>query len=803
MTLTRSDAGGSLDAWSAELSPDPPRWHTDAGSGSTLVGRDADIARIAQRLGEARNARGSIVALSGEAGIGKTRLARAMAQQANRDGFTVLWTRALPVDWQPPYQTWIDVILQGVESLPAPAPGQTTPAWVAPLLPVIPALARRFPGAVPAGPLSQQEERFRLVDAISRCLRDLAHSGPLLIVLDDIQWCDPDSLHLLRSIGHLPRDLPLVVMPLLRDDCLGRPAPLTESLGQLRREDRFEEIRLRGLTDEEVRWLVDDIAPQQVAPDQIRRISEGTRGNPFFVEAIVRFLIEEGRLVAPDSEPGTIGRTGLIVPESLRLVVDHRLARLAPATQRMLRLAAVCTNGFDFDVLSSLTRLDDEALLEAIDEALAARLIAPVDAASERYDFLHALIRGALYDSWSPSRRAHLHRQLAISLEQIHAQRPDLWAAELTAHYQISASLPGAERGVPHALTAARAAGRSSAPDQAVSYLRIARDLSANLPAPERAAILAELAIAEAGTLGQAESLPTIDQTLRLMGEIVVPPKEIARFLAGVVTSLHDRGVAPEEWLPLVRRGLALVPPDDTLTRARLTLMIPRWEPVVAGIVKASRWLGSDPDAVAVARSSGDEGLFARSMQPWDLPDRTVTQSLTELASGWQSPEAVIRALTICGGFWPYYDGDLGRARELFDHLLSFSERHGSVHGRAEATVRLALIQTALGDLAWARTTMGGARSLVGRLGPDHRLHASLWWLVALLAELDDETDHWERVAAFFVPFVTDPAVTTRTTAIDDAALESLALVRMGQLDRARQLLVPLAEIAGRLEPTT
>lgn len=252
--------------------------------------------------------------------------------------------------------------------------------------------------------------------------------------------------------------------------------------------------------------------------------------------------------------------------------------------------------------------------------------------------------------------------------------------------------------------------------------------------------------------------------------------------------------------MPPVHRGLAHVSPEDAVTRARLTLMIPRWEPVMSGIVTASRWLGSDPETDAIARASGDEDLFARSMQPLDLHDQAITESLAGLAERWQRPEAVIRAFTICGAYWRYHNGDLCRARTHFEHLLTVADRFDSVHGHAEAAARLALIQLTLGDRATARQTMTGAEAQIARPGPDHRLHASLWRLRALLAEFDDGS--WEELAAFFVPFVADPTVAIRTTAIDDAALVALALVRMGHPDRARQMLEPLTEILGRLEPT-
>ena len=110
------------------------------------------------------------------------------------------------------------------------------------------------------------------------------------------------------------------------------------------------------------------------------------------------------------------------------------------------------------------------------------------------------------------------------------------------------------------------------------------------------------------------------------------------------MTGLHDGGQAPELWMPLLYRGLALVPPGDDVTWARLTLLIERFEPVTVGVINGSRWLGSDPRATAIARDSGDEELFARSLQPWDLWDREWTSHLSNLIGTLHNPVAIIRA---------------------------------------------------------------------------------------------------------------------------------------------------------------
>ncbi|MCD6033351.1 MAG: hypothetical protein K0S78_5537, partial [Thermomicrobiales bacterium] len=766
-----------------------------------LVGRTRELDRVTTRLQAAREGRSGIVAVSGEAGIGKSRLLRQIAARAGQHGILVVWSRTAEGDWQPSYQAWVDLLSQAITHLRWPTPGTSPmPEWVTPLLPIVPTLAHMFPHAAPPAMLGAQEQRFRLTDAITHALLDFGVRQPLLIVIDDIQWSDPETLRVLRHLAASPQPAPLLIVVAFRDDYAEASPSFVEAVSRLRRSDQFEEISLPGFVAGEVAALMRSINPGAVPEGVVELVRETTHGNPFYVQELARHLHDEGLLANGRGETSRLERQDVPIPESLRQVVDLRLSRLSAPTQRMLRLAAVCTDGFDFPILRALTSLDEDALLDAIDEALAARLIAPAGTGIERYDFQHALVRRALYDSWSPSRRVRLHRALAQSLEHIHEDAPHLYAPAIAAHYHISASVPGAEAGVTHALVAARNAERRSSPEQAASYYRMARDMAVTMPVADRAGISATLTLAEANALWLDAALVSASETMFLLEESGVPNADLARFLAEAVTALHDGGQAPESWRPLLNKGLAIVPPDDEVTWARLTLLIERFEPVNAGSVRGARWLGSDPRATAIARSSGDEDLFARSLQPWDLWDREWTDHLSELITTWHTPSAIIRALTVSGADWLYHHGEFRRAQSHFENLRAIAERQGSIPGQAEACVRLGIISTALGELARAREYEAKAATFVAHLGRGHRLHASLWWLRAFLRDVDGGP--WDDIAAYFTSYIADPTTVRRTIAFDEAALAALALCRSGRASEARGLLVPLINILGSLEPT-
>lgn len=778
-----------------------PFWDTPVAGDGELIGREAELERARRRLRLLAGHSGSIVGIVGEPGIGKTRFARRLAEMAAGEPVAVLWSRSLEDDWRPQYQMWDDVIGLALDRAGWPEGVEAIPDWVAPLAPVIADVAVRYPRVPPLSRLSPREEQFRIADAIANCLREIASRVPLMVVLDDLQWVDAESLRVLRHVVAKLDSMRMLVVATIRSDELERTEHLAEVVSWFRREPAWEEIRLRGLGQDQVGRMMAEIGDESYPPELVRLIHETTRGNPFFVQEMTRHFIDEAQQASFDDVLAATRKSDLTVPDGLRQVVDLRVGRLPERTQRMLKLAAVCVGGFDFPMLTALTSLEEDDLLGAIDEALAARLIVPVDEAAERYDFKHDLVRLSLYNSWSPSRRVRLHRAMAMALIEVHGQAAPLHAARIALHFHISAQVAGAEAGVPYALAAAGQAERRRSMEEAATWYERALDLADTLPPAERADIARAMVLAQANALWLDKALDSLVEALHLMREAGHSERERAAYIAEAVTALHDGGAAPELWMPLLHEGLALTPPDDEVTWARLTLLIERFEAYTINGISGSRWLGTDPRAVEIARASGDEDLFARSLQPWDLWDREWTRQLSGLVSTWHKPGAIIRALTVSGADWLYHHGEFRVAKAHFENLLAIARRQGSVPGQAEALVRLAIVHAALGGLDEAREYEREATARVERLGPGHRLHASLWWTRAFLRDL--EAGDFGEVAAFFRQHIADPELGRRTIAFDDASMAALALARSGDRDEALALLRTLVELLPGLEPTT
>lgn len=784
--------------------------HPEHGApGPPFVGRERELVGLRDQLEAILAGYGGVALLAGEPGIGKSRTARCLADLTKARGGQVLWGRCFDAEWTPPLAPWLEAVGRwAADHDPDRLRAELgPPAAAAALAALVPAIRAALPALPPPAPLSADEERVRAYDAVADLLLGLARRQPLLLVLDDLHWSDAASLELLRYLGRSLATAPLLVLGAYRGDEIGGHHPLSAILADLHRETPLRLYALGGLDRRETGELLHRLAGEPVASSLVGAIHAETEGNPFFVRELFRHLAEERRL-APTADRGEpalgagITLAG-VIPEGVRQVVGRRLARLGAGANRLLSHAAIASGGFDFRLLQALTGMDETALLDALDEALASGLLRSVDERREAYDFVHAIVRHTLAAEWSPSRKLRLHRRLAEALEQTDPDDRAGHAAELALQYDASAALPGAAKGVPPALTAADAARAAGDRAGAVRFLRIARDLAVDPDPIARAGLLTKLALAEADALLLADARTTVEAAIVAMEEVDTPPTAIADFLGAMAIALDEGGIAVANWRPLVERGLALLGDQRDVTWARLMLARKPFAPLGAGPIRAARWLGSDPTAVALARAAGDEDDFARTIQPFDDRGPAETRALLGRARRWRQPAATIRVLTMIGADWLYHHGDLAEAIAAFEELRAVAERHGSVAALAEALIRLALVRIDLGEHEAAQQLAAEAGSALARLGPGHHLRPSAAWIDALLADhLTDDPAVWEGIAEFWEGYVLDPRAADNALVVDDAALAAYAHARAGHPADAHRLLLALTPLLDRPRPT-
>ena len=407
-----------------------------------LVGRDAEVEAGIAAWKTASSGERRALLISGEPGIGKTRLAAELAREAHAGGAIVLWGRC-DEDVGVAYQPFMEALQPWVASVPQreidDRPdlrrllSQTGP---------VSALAEAGLGGDPEG------ERLRLFGAVQQLLSDLGASRPVVLVLDDVHWAAAPTLLLLRHLMRDPRPVPLLVVATYRNTDLGRTHPLADVLADLRRDPRVERISLGGLGSFDVIAYLDALAGEPLgAPgvDLAAALHLETEGNPFFLGQVLRHLVEVGVLAQVDGHwtaTAPIEEIGL--PEGVREVVGRRLSRLSESANRVLATAAVIGRDFELGLLEAVAgESDRDGVLDALDEAVAARLVGEPGAPG-MFSFSHALVRQTLLVELSAARRARLHRKVGEAL----AQAPGVAPAAVAHHLCAGISSDSAEAAV-------------------------------------------------------------------------------------------------------------------------------------------------------------------------------------------------------------------------------------------------------------------------------------------------------------------------------------------------------------------
>ena len=382
-----------------------------ASSDAPFVGRDVDLAWLQQRFEVAAAGECRAVVIAGEPGIGKSRLAAAFATSARDAGATVLYGRCDRDG--PPYHPWSEALGSYISACVDQGAEDRLGRAAAELGRIVPSLAH----FLPADPASSDPDgdRVRLFDAVAALLRELASHAPLVVVIDDVQWADHAAIQLLRHLlgGRAPA--PILLVATVRDDAAN--ALLTGPLA--RTTAPVERLNLGGIDEAAVAELV---APAGGGTEVARELRERTQGNPFFLLQ----LLESSR--RPDG--GTAA-----IPDQIRGLVLRQLQELSELTTTLLQHASVVGTEFRVEVVEHLLDLDEDSLLDALDEAVAAGVLREVPGASETFMFVHALVREAIYEGLSSVRRGRLHCRVGGAIEACCGHRIDQYLGALARHY--------------------------------------------------------------------------------------------------------------------------------------------------------------------------------------------------------------------------------------------------------------------------------------------------------------------------------------------------------------------------------
>jgi hypothetical protein len=467
-------------------------------------------------------------------------------------------------------------------------------------------------------PGDQEDDRWRLFQAVVGFLRNAAAVQPIVLVLEDLHWADRGTIDFLV---HLSRNLAgarLLIVGTYRDVEVDRAHPLSSALAELRRSGDLSRVLLRGLTVDEVHRMINAMQGQEVRWSLAEAVHRQTEGSPLFIQEVLRYLLEEGLIVHSDGRWRRTGDTApeLSIPEGLRDVIGKRLARLSAECNRVLSVAAVI--GRDFE-LATLQLLDaapaEEELFTALEEAVHVGVLEDQShGGGVHFRFAHAFFRQMLYEEIFTPRRLRLHQDVARALEQQYAAGLDDHAAELAEHFAQSTDPTDLAKAVNYGEMAAKRAMGVFAYGEAVRHLEralLAQEVFDRDNAARRCDLL--LALGEAlGPAGEPQRVfeQVAEQALS-MAEAHDDGERAARVCQLAIDALTRWGaararLAPEfgHWVERLDRYGA---PG---TRGRLEADIR----LAAAYLRSGRWAegrNSEARSLVAARAFGDpETLF-------------------------------------------------------------------------------------------------------------------------------------------------------------------------------------------------
>jgi predicted ATPase/DNA-binding NarL/FixJ family response regulator len=442
-----------------------------------LIGRTSDLSTLRLLVDQAKSGQGQVALVSGEAGIGKSRLVAEVKTFAASHDFRLLQGNCFPTDHAIPYAPLLDLLRPHFSRHSSALPATEIEPIAQAFLPLLPDLGHVFAGEPPPPTrpsLDPEQERRHRFEFLAHFLTSQARMHPILLVVEDLHWSDDTSLEFLHYLARRCAIHPLLLLLTYRSDEV-RPS-LRHFLAQLDRERLAQEVSLARLSRDEVEAMLRAIfslpsLPRSARVELADPLYTLTEGNPFFVEEILKSLIASGEIYYANGrwERKPLGE--LHIPRSVQDAVQQRTDQLSESARRVVILAAVAGQRFDFALLQALTKHDEDHLLQLFKELMAAQLV--VEESAEQFAFRHALTRQAVYADLLVRERKALHHTMAETIERLYATTLEAHLADLAYHFSEAGVF---EKALAYAQRAGERAQRLYAPRAAIEQFTRAWD---------------------------------------------------------------------------------------------------------------------------------------------------------------------------------------------------------------------------------------------------------------------------------------------------------------------------------------
>ena len=753
-------------------------------SRAPLIGRDAELELLLAAARECLAGRPAVILITGEPGVGKTRLMEEVSSRAAAElGTRTLKGFAAESGGMPAYFPLSRALRGAVARLVSTDPHSIRPAS---MLAEAGIVASDFDGFVPSAPLSPDAERLRLLDACTEVVLLLAAGKPLILALDDLQWADSSTWDLLAYLVRSADEAPLCVLVACRDEALSPVASGARALAELNRLRLLVHVPLAPLAANSTRLLAEALVGSPVGDDLATLLTHQSEGNPFFLEELVRGL--SNTLIRDWSGAFRVAAGVTPAPSAtLTLTIGRRLEALPAETQAALKAASVLGRAFSCRLLAPMLDLDSDRVEHLLTPAVAAGVISGGRGESL---FVHDTVRETAYDLTAGDRR-RLHQAAARARERKGAHDFEHLAA--LAHHWLQTDDAGAAAAA--CRQASRAATAARAYPDALYYARQAADLYRQAAAGEQAEELPEpdLELAEAAlTCGAYEEA---DRAYR--GALELAQQRADRALEGRIWArlgvLLRRRERPDEASACLREALAILEQHADQRQVAEVLI------ELAGLEGMTRARYQEADefgqrAMTLAQAADNPGLRSsaalalasvrtRALDP--SAGRPFLLQALDLALLAGDPLLAAESCAMLSNSC-YWTAEMRQAHDYARRRLELAERAGDVFGMRHAHSWLAIVLIALGRSREARDLLDHCAPLLARLdNPEpiafvHVLQAQLAYHQGAYQEsFDVASEAVERMERMH------PAI-----AIWYRGIPLLAAVALGRTDDARRLIL-------------
>jgi predicted ATPase len=444
-----------------------PRWLT------SLVGRTTELSKLKASFENALGNKSSVVTLQGEAGVGKTRLMQELGVYAQSKEGTVLTGSASEAGL--PYAPWIDATRQYVAQAPGELLHRMLGPYASELVKLVPDIAVKLGTIPPSKPLGEQQDKIRFYEAATQFFISICSESPLLLLFDDMHLVDQSSLELLEYFVRSSSNFRVLTACSYRPEHVQPDSPFYQTLMKFNRQHLLETIQVKNLSEEETTELITQtFGEQTISSEFADLVYQTTAGNPYFVEEVLRSLVEDGTIFRTETKWDRKPIQEIIVPQSVKSTLRSRLTKLDPVVVSTLQLAAVTGSEFQFEVLLEVSQMSEDTLFKALEAAISQGLLVEVPHEKGGFRFADNRIRELLLDDLIQVKRARYHVKIAEAMEKVYSKKLDKQAEFIATHFSEGGD---AERTIKYSLMAGDRNRTIHAYEQAIADYKRALDL--------------------------------------------------------------------------------------------------------------------------------------------------------------------------------------------------------------------------------------------------------------------------------------------------------------------------------------